>query len=155
MRKIKKQIPLDEHNVQRIEDFTSTEMSENFNDKINEVINSYFAMMDYEKIGSTNLLSIDEAMLITDIMRVTKYSCQISPKIFLQEHIKNAYLLNKVNQNYNIDKDQLLNKISNSMSEFQCYLLISLACKANADKIKTKDEAEYNKLVQDIFLIRK
>jgi hypothetical protein len=41
------------------------------------------------------------------------------------------------------------------MSEFQCYLLISLACKANADKIKTKDEAEYNKLVQDIFLIRK
>lgn len=151
MEKIKKQIPLDKVNAYKIENFNSTELSQNFNDKTNEIINSFFSIIEYEKIGIVDLLKIDEAMLICDILYVNKFSCQISPKTFLLEHIENSFFLGTISKNYNIEKENILQKLK-PLSEHQCYILILLACKSNAEKDIAGNE-DYHELIKNNFLI--
>lgn len=138
--KLTKQIPLNQDKINKIDSFISTELSNTFNDKTNEIINVFFSMINYERVGMADLIPMDEAIFLSNIMSANKYSCQISPKTFLIEHIKNAYLLKISNTSYNnIDKDLFLDKIE-SLSEYQCYILILLAFKSNEEKLHVEND---------------
>lgn len=123
--KIKKNVLFDKENLSLIDKFNSCQNETKDNGKVNEIISTFNNMIKYTKMEIKSAFNEQECLLLIEAISRKNYTPDISPKTFLIMNVKNELLFEKLDSKYQINSDELLDKL-NSLTEFQLYVVLNM-----------------------------